>query len=290
MGDPLDLIASGPTVPQQIDNRAALNILDKYRLQDMHSSVSDYLRSQPPQRGVSESYGRDHVLNLVIGNNKLATAGAKAAAINQGYTSYVWSHQLQGEASFLGQVYAAIALYISLRRHSDADLTSARENMYECLDKLTQLQPVLEMDALNLKRSVEMVRPDTGGFCLIGGGEPTVTVRGAGQGGRNQELALSFVITLHKLQTLHNPAPIAKENCVFVSVGTDGQDGACDAAGAVVDPSLFSTAREQGLDPTESLLDNDSYSFFSALNSGGNLLKTGLTGTNVMDVHVLLMK
>lgn len=283
------MIASGPTVPQQIDNSAALCVLSKYGLKDAHPSVSTYLSAQSPQREPLEIMQDDSPLNLIIGNNKMATTAAKAAAISHGYSCYVWSRQLQGEASFLGEVYAIITHYVSLKQHS-AELEAMREMLYGHLRKLSQEQPELEADILNLMRSVEMVVLGDGGFCLLGAGEPTVTVRGEGQGGRNQELALAYLVKLHQLRN-HHPRPNRGNNdCVLVSVGTDGQDGPCDAAGAMVEPSVFTAALEQGLDPLKSLLDNDSYTFFSAVNCGRNLLKTGLTGTNMMDIHILLMK
>lgn len=289
VGDPLQIIASGPTVPHQTDTLLALQILTKYRLQGLqeHTSVSKYLASATPQHKVSDSVADKQPLNLIIGSNKMAVTSAKEAAISCGYACYVWSRQVQGEAKFLGEVYAILAHCVLLKQQSNRDkLEAVKEMMCRELGKLSSDYPQLEADILNLIRTIDVV--EGGPFCLLGAGEPTVTVTGKGRGGRNQELALAYLIKLHELRKLCNSD--GGGDCLFASIGTDGQDGPCDAAGAVVDPLVFAAAQEQGLDPPRSLSDNDSYTFFSAVNSGKNLIKTGLTGTNVMDIHILLMK
>jgi len=110
-------------------------------------------------------------------------------------------------------------------------------------------------------------------FCLIAGGETTVTIKGAGKGGRNQELALAAVNELRDL-----------ENSLLISFATDGDDGPTDAAGAVVTGESARRAESLGLDAAGYLSRNDSYPFFQAL---GDLLKTGPTGTNVNDLVFL---
>jgi hydroxypyruvate reductase len=109
---------------------------------------------------------------------------------------------------------------------------------------------------------------------IILGGETVVHVRGTGLGGRNQELALSFAIASDGL-----------DKVALASVGTDGTDGPTDAAGAIVDGDSTKKMIERGIDPYVYLLDNDSY---HALETSGELLKTGPTGTNVNDLIVLL--
>jgi len=108
---------------------------------------------------------------------------------------------------------------------------------------------------------------------IICGGETTVTLRGAGKGGRNQETVLAA-------------APvIAGKNIVFASMGTDGIDGPTDAAGAICDGSTMRRAAKLGMAPEKFLKNNDSYNFFAPL---GDLIITGPTGTNVMDIVVLI--
>jgi len=110
--------------------------------------------------------------------------------------------------------------------------------------------------------------------CLLSGGETTVVLKGNGRGGRNQEFALSLVKRAAE-------APRA----LFVSAATDGTDGPTDAAGAIVDSSTLERASMAGLDPDTFLKNNDSYTFFEKL---GDLIVTGPTRTNVMDVRIIL--
>ncbi|MFC1541149.1 glycerate kinase [Candidatus Latescibacterota bacterium] len=110
--------------------------------------------------------------------------------------------------------------------------------------------------------------------CIIGGGETTVTVRGKGMGGRNQEMALSAAFGISGLRDV-----------VFLSGGTDGTDGPTDAAGGIVDGNTINIGKEQELNYNEFMGNNDSYHYLKAT---GDLLITGPTGTNVMDIQILL--
>lgn len=114
------------------------------------------------------------------------------------------------------------------------------------------------------------------GLCLLAGGETTVTVRGQGKGGRNMELALAFALEIGETSGI-----------TLLSAGTDGTDGPTDAAGAIVDGNTIASARRKGLDPREFLDNNDSYTFFQKC---GGLLVTGATGTNVMDLQIVLIE
>lgn len=111
--------------------------------------------------------------------------------------------------------------------------------------------------------------------CLISGGETTVKVKGKGLGGRNQEFVLVGAIKIAGL-----------ENVLILSAGTDGTDGPTDAAGAICDGKTIERALHKGLNPQPYLDNNDSYHFFQKL---GDLLKTGPTNTNVMDIHLILV-
>ena len=130
------------------------------------------------------------------------------------------------------------------------------------------------------EKAIEIKRAKAEGHsnakCMISGGETTVTVKGKGKGGRNTELALSFALEIEGI-----------EDITLLSAGTDGNDGPTDAAGAVVDGSTIIKARNLGLDPVEYLNNNDSYNFFKQT---GSLLITGPTGTNVMDIQIVLVK
>jgi glycerate 2-kinase len=113
--------------------------------------------------------------------------------------------------------------------------------------------------------------------CLISGGETTVKVTGEGKGGRNQEFVQRCV---RPLATLPTP-------CIAVSIGTDGTDGPTDAAGAIADNSSLARSLKYGTQfLSESLENNDSYPFFKRLD---DLIMTGPTRTNVMDLHLILI-
>ncbi len=111
--------------------------------------------------------------------------------------------------------------------------------------------------------------------CLIAGGETSVTVVGHGKGGRNTEMALAAAIALD-----------GTPNVVFLSAGTDGTDGETDAAGAIADGATLSRAKALGLIANEHLQNNDSYNFFKFV---GDLVTTGATNTNVMDIQIVLV-
>lgn len=110
--------------------------------------------------------------------------------------------------------------------------------------------------------------------CLLSGGETTVSVRGEGKGGRNQEFALAAALEITSMSDV-----------LVLSAGTDGTDGPTDAAGAITTGATLRHAERVGLSARDHLNRNDSYPFFERL---GDLIKTGPTGTNVMDVHLLL--
>ncbi len=130
----------------------------------------------------------------------------------------------------------------------------------------------LARQALEVKETLAPGRK----VCLISGGETTVTVRGSGRGGRNTELALAFALAIGGVPNIN-----------LLSGGTDGSDGPTDAAGALADGQTVARAGARGLDPRHYLADNDSYSFFQQL---GDLLITGPTGTNVMDMQLILIE
>jgi glycerate-2-kinase len=112
-------------------------------------------------------------------------------------------------------------------------------------------------------------------MCIIAGGETTVTLKGGGLGGRNQEIALSAAIEIEGCQ-----------NCYIFSLTTDGEDGPTDCAGAWVDGKTITQAQERGLDSQCYLEQNNAYHFLEASNS---LIKTGPTGTNVNDIVLLFI-
>jgi hydroxypyruvate reductase len=239
IGNPLEAIASGPTVPDPTTREDAIAVLKKYDLEkEIPNTILEFLESSslllenekqvPPRRHGDAS--RLHNANIIIGDNKLAAQAALRQAHEDGFYAEILTNELQGEASEVGVMLAK-----KLR-----DETTKRP------------------------------RP----FCLLAGGETTVTIRGNGKGGRNQELALSAVEELGGV-----------ENSMLIALATDGDDGPTDAAGAVVTGETAGRAAMLGLDAAGSLSRNDAYPFFDAL---GDLLKPGPTGTNVNDLTFLI--
>jgi hydroxypyruvate reductase len=138
-----------------------------------------------------------------------------------------------------------------------------------------ETREVAKVHAAIAKEVLAHARPVRRPACILSGGETTVTVHGKGKGGRNQEFVLAGALELEGL----GPA-------IIFSGGTDGIDGPTDAAGAFVDSTTLARARALGLDPRQYLANNDSYHFFEKLEA---LIKTGPTGTNVMDVRMILL-
>ncbi|MGH6877122.1 MAG: MOFRL family protein, partial [Rhizomicrobium sp.] len=137
-----------------------------------------------------------------------------------------------------------------------------------------ETREVAQVHAQILREMISSGHPVRPPACILSGGETTVTVHGAGTGGRNQEFALAAAISIAGLP-----------NAMVLSAGTDGTDGPTDAAGAIASGRTIERAARLGLDARQYLCENDSYPFFDAL---GDLIRTGPTGTNVMDMHLLL--
>ena len=240
VGDKMDVIASGPFVPDTSTFKEAWQIFEKYRLNDIPESIREHL-----ERGIQKSIPEtpkqgdpifDRVYNIIIGSNILALEAAREEAEKVGYDSLILSSMIEGETRDIAKVHTAIAKEI---------LKSGRP-----------------------------IRPPC---CIISGGETTVTIRSDGLGGRNQEFCLAAAIDIKDLPS----------RLVILSGGTDGNDGPTDAAGAIVDPLTIKRGKEAGMDAWKYLSNNDSYHFFEKLD---DLLITGPTNTNVMDVRFMLIR
>jgi glycerate 2-kinase len=165
----------------------------------------------------------------------------------------------------------------SNRQAIDAAAKRARELGYRTLVLSKSIEgearDVSQQQAALVRQMIKSKRRKP--VCILSGGETTVTVRGKGLGGRNQEFVLSAAISLQK-----------SGHAIIFSAGTDGIDGPTDAAGAIADEHTMDRARELGLAPQRFLNRHDSYHFFKPL---GALITTGPTGTNVMDVRMFLL-
>ena len=237
VGDPLDVIASGPTVPDTSTFENAIQVLSRYTLQDEASGeITNYLemglRGEIPENPKPDDPVFKNVQNIIIGSNLLAAQAAVEKARELGFNGLLLTTYLQGEARLAGRMLAAIG-----------------------------------------RQMVATGQPLQRPACIVTGGETTVTVRGDGLGGRNQEMALGAVADLAGL-----------EKVCLVCLASDGGDGPTGAAGAVVTGETLSRALDRDLSPKDYLARNDSYHFFEALD---DLLMTGPTRTNVNDLAFL---
>ena len=230
-----------------------------------------YLTKLTEEKNIFLKTGRptDHIVNLLVGNNSIATKSACEVAASLGYSTKMWSCGIIGEARHIGKMYSSYISDLGLRETHTKD------------DTLLS-QPLAKQFFETAQDLAIMKRP----FCLIGGGEPTVNVTGSGKGGRNQELSLSSLLWLSKLG---KEAICRLPDFLIASVGTDGQDGPTDYAGAYVDKATVLRYLETDLDAASYLDNNDSSTFFQCFNDGRNLIRTGPTGTNVMDIHIMLI-
>lgn len=245
IGDELSSIASGPTVPDPTSWRDALAVLWRYNIAKKVPKAALKLLEDGAMGLVPDTpKPGDPAFRRVT--NLVIGSNRKAALA----------------ARVRARELGYRALYLGSRMNGEA-----RE--------LALAYLAMGMDAAAAGSPLR--RP----ACILAGGESTVTLKGRGKGGRNQEMALSFLSRLAE----EDPA-IAARLC-FLSAGTDGNDGPTDAAGAYADLGLLSQAAELGLNPREYLAENDSYRFYDAV---GGLLKTGPTNTNVCDLQILLVR
>lgn len=277
VGDPVEVIASGPTVASSHSVQDCLHILNRYGLRAaLPRSVKTVL-----SRADSDPHGPrtcGHVLNVIIGSNVLALAEAQRQAEALGYQAVVLSAAMQGDVKSMAQFYGLLAHVARTRLTPSTAGASVEEDV-----QLHELAAELQIPDLQLEEALETMAQGRGPVCLLAGGEPTVQLQGSGRGGRNQELALRVGAELRRW-------PLGQIDVLFLSGGTDGQDGPTEAAGAWVTPELASQAAAEGLDMATFLAHNDSHTFFCRLQGGAHLLHTGMTGTNVMDTHLLFLR
>lgn len=279
IGDPLDLIASGPTVRSEIWPEEILSILERYKLlSSLSASVKDVLARQSPRwkDNKDECDTSGHVLNVVIGSNSIALKCAGRRVRELGFRPVVLSPGVCGDVRSVSRLYGLLARFACSREEPPPEIAA----------EVLRLGPEVGVETWDLCRTMQVLGEGRtegwGATCLLAGGEPTVELTGKGRGGRNQELALRVGLELRGLELPPNGP-------VFLSGGTDGQDGPTEAAGAITDGGLYDEAQAQGLDIDNFLINNDSFTFFSRLSAGQRLLVPGLTCTNVMDIHMLLI-
>ncbi len=240
IGDPVDFIASGPTAPDATSFSDTLNIVEKYGI-DLPGGVLKRFQEGKAAQIAETPKPNDPVFNRV--------------------ENYIIANN---------------------RLLVDAAAAKARELNFNTLILATELEGEAKdlggffaAVARAIGNNGNPVKPPA---CILGAGETTVTVKGDGMGGRNQEMALAWAIAMSASQS---PVP----SC-FASVATDGTDGPTDAAGGIVDDRTCTRAGELSLAPTKFLESNDSYNLLKAT---GDLIITNPTHTNLMDLQILLV-
>ncbi|MBI4228249.1 MAG: glycerate kinase [Deltaproteobacteria bacterium] len=239
VGDRLDAIASGPTVPDPTTFDDACRVIEALRLEhrippQVMVHLEDGRRGNLDETLKEHEYDHKGVQTIIVGSNFKCLIAAKKRARQLGYNTFLLSSQISGEAREVAKVIAAIAFDIE-------------------------------------RFNTPVKKP----ACIIFGGETSVTIRGNGKGGRNTETALSFSME------------IMDHDILGLFCGTDGIDGPTDATGAICDGGTRKKAREMKLSARECLSQNDSYRFFDRLEA---LVKVGSTGTNVMDIGIVVLK
>ena len=244
LGDPLEVIASGPTILEPKPNPAqAISVLN-HVLPGQFANALAILNNSLRHRSSTSSQvvsSRTERSTFVLANNATAVDAAGQKAVELGYRYWIKSE-----------------------RESDGDAEQLGKKM-----------------ANQLAATFESTQID----CLISGGEPTVTLPPSekrGLGGRNQQLSLSVLNELHRMGGWRKDVEL-----VFLSGGTDGEDGPTDAAGAFLDQDVYDRMMQLSLDPSDFLERCDAYRFFEQT---GGLLKTGPTNTNVCDLRVALVR
>ncbi len=240
VGDKLDTIASGPTVPDNTFFSDAYRILERRGLwselrHEVRKFIERGLAGEVPETPKEGEPLFSKVRNFVIASNLLVLEYIDLILSRKGFNTLLLTSMLEGEAREVGKVLGSI-----------------------------------------IKNIAQYSKPVGRPAALLAGGETVVTVRGNGVGGRNQELCLSLAISIKGLHDV-----------VAACVGTDGIDGMSPAAGAVVDGGLYDEAISRGLDPSEYLMNNDSYTFFQKMRRA---IVTGYTSTNVNDIFVALIR
>ncbi len=240
IGDSPETIASGPTAPDGTTFDDAWEVLEKYRLTTAlpHSVI----------RHLSEGRG-----------------GLRPETPRPGDPAFDRVENLIVGNNFIA-LQAAEARAASLGLHPLILTTRLQGEAREAARVIVSVMAEVAATA----------HPIAAPACLLFGGETTVTLRGNGTGGRNQEFALAALIDMAALP----------DNCLLLSCGTDGTDGPTDAAGAFATPEMYRKALARGLSPAAYLENNNAYPFFEQT---GGLIKTGPTGTNVMDIGIGLI-
>ncbi len=238
VGDPLDAIASGPAVPDPSTFQDAKDILNRYGIwRELPISIQSHLQKGLNGEVPETPKPGDRIFSKI--QNVIVGNNTQAVLAAKEEAQKLGYNSLVLSSLIEGETKEVAGVHAAIAR--------------EILNTGNPLKPPA---------------------CIISGGETTVTLRGDGKGGRNQEFVLAAAIDISGLETV-----------VILSGGTDGSDGPTDAAGAICDGQTIARAKKLGMNAMGYLSKNDAYSFFKPLY---DLLMTGPTKTNVMDLRIIL--
>uniref|UniRef100_A0A0R3RUP5 Glycerate kinase n=1 Tax=Elaeophora elaphi TaxID=1147741 RepID=A0A0R3RUP5_9BILA len=264
VGDPLEFIASGPTIITSLDRPDPITVLKELNAWNaIPSAVQIALEKPQEMRSVHDI----DVHNIIVASNKIALLGVEKVLRKSGYQCHLVSSVIAEDADSFGFQLADVISAATAGKPFNQALQSANITL------------------------ANNAAPPGAKIALLFGGECTVTIRGSGKGGRNQQIILA---TLSKLLEQFDFEQ-QKVEFALMSASTDGQDGPTDAAGAVLtsnDMQYIRKAESSQWNKTvidEYLNNNDSYNFWKKFNNGKSHIIIGLSGTNVMDVQVLLL-
>lgn len=252
LGDPIDMIASGPTVEDTTSSQRAWEVLNKFHAREagIAPRVFEILERQVKMATAPVRQSLPRLSHYVIGNLAVAVDAAGVEAERRGYShAMICATRHEGEAEDVGRQLAAMALQMRSEDGPDCLITGGEPTV--------RLAPASER----------------------------------GLGGRNQQLVLAALDYLASQGSQVSggqlgPSTNPLEGLALLSGGTDGEDGPTDAAGAFIDSAIWRQVQQQQLDIADHLRRNDAYTFFRAV---GGLIQTGPTHTNVCDLRVVVV-
>ena len=299
IGDPLDIIASGPTYITNSSDfngkyKNSLKIIEKYELEEkLPKNVVKYLFDKSAQldefNGVENV--KNNISNFLIGNNMLALKETRHLALEMNYNpAIILTNSLDGEAKDVAKYFVYFTFILNNYSFYEKNKNLFLDILKQAFKTQNQLDLFQSFLSTCLSQLVVNEKLTSKKFCILSGGETTVKLVGATSesiGGRNQEMALSFkreLINLYK--GFKSESSVKIGNFLFTSAGTDGIDGPTDAAGAFVTSDIDMDDEKDLELMNKCLLEHNSYRYFEQNNS---LIKVGHTGTNVSDIQILLV-
>lgn len=285
-GDPLDIIASGPTYFDNSYYIDALNILKKYKLENefkdvkkiFEDGINGKISETLKEKEYNEIKSKEKIFNILVGSNQILCKWIINYLKEKKYNTIYLGSLIEGNVEDIAKEFAEFFKSI-IKRKFDFYFTKNR-NKYIFSNKMLN----------DLKFPL----------AFVWGGETTVIVKGNGKGGRNQHFVLSFLNNIKNIKEILYIEPDnlnikqdsnqeINENLYLFSIcsfGTDGIDGVSPAAGAIADSSTIEFIIKNNTDLNNILSNSDSFSFFESL---GDAIITGPTGTNVTDVGILII-